>query len=547
MPLTLTEYRIPHGALFVSTNGNDSAAGTEESPLRNLATAVRRAPSGATIVLREGTYRESVGEVRKRLTIQPFPTERVWLKGSVVVRDWSRDGAAWRHDGWSPELCDSCFHPDIIDAKHPLAGRPDMVFVNGKPLRQVDDRDAVGPGTFYVDTANDALFVGDNPTGSTVESTAFDRLIQFDSEQASGSAIRGIGIAQYGSNQNYGSRGAMVVVNAPGVTLRKNTFGWSASSGVGVFQPDTMVRGNHFVDNGLVGLVANRADRLRLFGNRFTRNNRERFALSGEAIGAAGAKITRTERPYVSDNYFRDNFGTGWWCDLGCTDATVIRNVAMGNAVNGLYYEVSSRALIASNVVVGNGARGLKISSSDRVRVYHNTFADNSISVGLYNDPREPSFDPYSERLGLSWTTTGTTLVNNVYAQSENGKPIIESEDHKSSSPRKPFVARSDGNGYFHSDQRRASLLSWSTGSGEVTGFDSLAAFSRATGQDRDSVSGSLDPSPFRDSASENYALRESAPGEGAGLAVPPNIAAKLSIAPVPHPNIGVVAGPHAD
>ncbi|PKW18279.1 right-handed parallel beta-helix repeat-containing protein [Saccharopolyspora spinosa] len=542
--ITTTAYPVPAGALFVATNGNDSAQGDEARPLRSLGEAVRRAQPGATIVLREGTYRETVGIIDKKLSIQPYPREHVWLKGSRVVSQWSRDGDVWVHAGWNVPLCRTCFLPEIIDPAHPLAGLPDMVFVNGRPLRQVGERSSVTDGTFYVDVARKELVIGEDPAGRFVEATEFDWLLQFDGAAAAGSSIRGIGIAHYGSNQEYGQRGAMVVVNAPSVVLENNTFAASASSGAAVFQPDANLSGNQFLDNGLVGLMANRADGLRLVSNTFARNNNEHFALTGEAIGAAGAKVTRTKRAWVSDNEFADNFGTGWWCDLGCTDAVVVRNIARGNAVNGLYYEVSARALIASNIVVSNDGLGIKVSSSDHVRLVHNTFVDNGIELGLYNDKRSASSDPYSEELGLSWITSNTELLNNFLIRQHDTEPLIESADYKPHpKPASPFISTSDGNAFLRA-AGSAPLGTWSLGSGEVVTINTLPQLRERTGLDLHSLAAAPPPAPFRYPDRDDYSLRPSTPGFRAGRPLPPDVARILGIPPLDHPDIGVLAGP---
>jgi parallel beta-helix repeat protein len=543
LPLAGTDYPVPPGAILVSPTGKDGAPGTADQPLRSVAAAIALVAPGGTVVLRGGTYRETVGLVKKRITLQPYPGEHVWLKGSLVVTSWARADKAWRHDGWTTDLCQNCFTPEIIDPEHSLAGSPDMAFVNGKALRQVGSTGEVGPGTFFVDRAAKALFVGDDPNGKLVEATVFDRFLQFDTNSG-GSVLRGIGVAQYGSNQDYGKRGAMVVVNAPDVTIENATFAWSASSGLAVFQPGGKVTGGAFRNNGLVGLVANRADDLRLTGNSFTANNQERFSLSGEAIGAGGAKLTRTKRPYVADNSFADNIGNGWWCDLGCTDATVIRNVARGNAVNGLYYEVSSRALIASNTMTGNAARGLKISSSDHVRVYQNTFAGNGTTLGLYNDKRGPESDPYSKQLGISWRTDNVTLVNNLYAGTDATRPIVESADYKASPAANPaFVSSSDGNAYFRSTQgNKAPLVIWVRGAGQSTEYGSLAEFSQGTGSDTRSLA--LDASPFTDPVNGDYTLRPGSPCLKAGRPLPADIATALGLPPTATPDIGALKKP---
>ncbi|MBA2625967.1 MAG: DUF1565 domain-containing protein, partial [Acidimicrobiia bacterium] len=92
-PLGSVSYPVPPGARYVAPNGNDAAAGTEAAPWRTLAHAVSAAPGGSTIVMRGGTYRESVEVPATRsLTIQPAAGEEVWLSGSDPISGFVRDG-----------------------------------------------------------------------------------------------------------------------------------------------------------------------------------------------------------------------------------------------------------------------------------------------------------------------------------------------------------------------------------------------------------------------------------------------------------------------
>lgn len=533
--LPRTDYSAPSDAVFVSPRGDDDAAGTRADPLRTLSHAVREADDGGTVVLRGGTYRESVGFVRKRLTIQPHPEERVWLKGSLLVGDWESVGKQWEHSGWQDDLCDDCYLPEIIDDDHPMAGRPQMVFLDGKPLRQVAARADVRPGTFY--SGDGDVVIGDDPDGRRVEVTAYDHLLQFDGEAAAGSRLRGVGVAHYGSRQDYGARGAMVVVNAPDVRVERVTFAHSASTGLAVFQPGGKVGGSTFTGNGLVGLLANRADRLRVTGSRFAGNNAEHFAIAGQAVGAAGAKVTRTVRPYFAGNTFADNHATGWWCDLGCTDATVIHNRAIGNRGHGMHYEVSSRALIASNVLAGNGSHGVKISSSDGVDLFHNTFTDNhGGSLGLYNDPRMPSFDPYSESLGMTWLTADLVAVNNLYVQQRAGLPVVRSADYRREPKDNPaFVARTDANGYLRAGSAEP-LAVLVVGDGKARRFRGLADL-RAAGFERHGLVGKPPAVRFTDA----YTLRAGSPGVDSGVPIPRRVADALGTDVEQHPDLGVL------
>src|SRR5215211_4018691 len=170
--LGTTSYPVPSGARFVAPDGDDGAAGTSEAPWRTVGRAVAAAPSGSTIVLAEGTYREGVEiPATKRLTLQPAAGAEVWLSGSDVVGGWVRqDSGSWRRP-WTLNLTSGTLNPTLVNADHPMAGDPDQVFVDGRPLTQVPSRTALSPGSFYVDEANDTLWIGDDPTGHTVEAS----------------------------------------------------------------------------------------------------------------------------------------------------------------------------------------------------------------------------------------------------------------------------------------------------------------------------------------------------------------------------------------
>jgi len=151
-PVGSTTYPIPAGARFVSPTGSDAASGLVATPWRTLTHAVEAAPANTTIVLRAGTYRETVvTRVDKRLTFQPYPNEAAWMSGSRAISGWVSDGNAWRKDNWTARFSRSWLNPAMIDPQFPMAGYPDMAFVDGTPLRQVGQRADVVGGTFFVD------------------------------------------------------------------------------------------------------------------------------------------------------------------------------------------------------------------------------------------------------------------------------------------------------------------------------------------------------------------------------------------------------------
>jgi hypothetical protein len=90
------------------------------------------------------------------------------LKGSIEVTGWVADGSTWRKDSWNYAFAPS-MGSEYIDPNYPMAGYRDMTYIDGVSLKQVGSKAAVVPGTFYVDYANNKLYIGNNPTGKTVE------------------------------------------------------------------------------------------------------------------------------------------------------------------------------------------------------------------------------------------------------------------------------------------------------------------------------------------------------------------------------------------
>jgi hypothetical protein len=177
---------------------------------------------GATIVIRQGTYRESIPYINKRLTFQPHPHEKVRMKGSIEVTDWVKDGTIWRRDNWTHK-----FAPDAdqraLDPAYPMAKYPDQVFVDEDALKQVATKAEVIPGTFFVGYGTSQLFIGDNPAGRTVEASAYVFALNFQFGSDS-SIVRGLGFLQYSPNYSQDNGPAMVKGNAQKLTFENNTL-----------------------------------------------------------------------------------------------------------------------------------------------------------------------------------------------------------------------------------------------------------------------------------------------------------------------------------
>ncbi len=87
----------------VATNGNDANPGTRESPLRTIQHASDLAMPGDQITVHQGIYRERISPPRggasdaKRIVYQAAPGEKVEIRGSEVVKSWTRaQGDVWK-------------------------------------------------------------------------------------------------------------------------------------------------------------------------------------------------------------------------------------------------------------------------------------------------------------------------------------------------------------------------------------------------------------------------------------------------------------------
>jgi hypothetical protein len=90
--------------VFVAPAGNDAADGSAEKPLATLQAGVDRLAPGDTLVIRGGTYRETVvfprsGTAERPITVRPHSGEKVVISSCEPVGGWQLHNAEkniWR-------------------------------------------------------------------------------------------------------------------------------------------------------------------------------------------------------------------------------------------------------------------------------------------------------------------------------------------------------------------------------------------------------------------------------------------------------------------
>lgn len=526
-PLGGTAYPVPSGARWVAPNGNDAAAGTSSVPWRTLTQAVARTPNGGTIVLRGGTYREGGFEIPagRRLTIQAAAGEAVWVSGSDVMTGWTSSGGDWSHAGFTASFGAGELNSTLVNDSFPLAGDPDMAFVNGRQLRQVGTRAAVVPGTFFVDDPGNTLWIGDNPAGKVVEAAVRDEAITI---KGAGTVVRGIGFHHYATHV---SRLGAVKARAYGITFENVVFADNAAAGLSVLAHDAVVRSCSASGNGQLGIHAERADRLLVERSLLQANNRERFA----AIAASGGiKATNSDHVVLRRNLAEGNLAHGLWLDLSSDSGTIVRNVTRSNFAAGIIVEMATGEIIASNVSVNN-ATGIIVSETSATDVYNNVVLGNGISIQIVDGRREPLPVDIASR-------------NNVVGTSASGsdRAVFIADDVNQQRSASVMRVTTDRNRYHRrSSSATPYLMAWGNYPGGKLVLRTLPDVQSRTGQERTSaIADNAARNPYiEDEAAKRYGPPPGSSLHTAGVLLPSRVATALGVTTTTRVPIGILPG----
>ncbi|GAB48651.1 hypothetical protein MOPEL_078_00400 [Mobilicoccus pelagius NBRC 104925] len=497
-PVGSSAYPIPSGALFVSPKGMDSAAGTSSAPLRTVTGALAKLPTGGTIILRAGTYHESVLiPPGKPVTIQPYPGEAVWFDGSRRVNGFSPVGGAWSAP-WDTILDSSPTYtrgapdntqPDwrFVSKAHPMAAHPDQVWIDDVPQHQVGSRAQVGPGTFYVDTTSKRLVLGTNPSGNRVEAGVLPSAFSL---RAPGTILRGFGIRRYvPSVPDFGA----VTAFFPRMTLDNMTVLDGSTAGVGIFAAGSTIRSSTISSHGMIGIQASEADDLTLDRVLVTRNNIEHF---NHAPVAGGVKICRSRGVTVRDSKISQNDGIGIWFDESVFDMAVLSNELFDNAGSGVMIELSSKALVAGNTILRSGYDALAIRNSNDVAAWNNTLQGAYRALEVSQDGRRPTNNPsaldarHPKDAAMTWVISDISIRNNVLIGGDKGLMTLGVEDFDRVLDATRQRISTDGNVYAPQSQGAPRWLSaWSRPGTDPYAHTNLADFFRVNGQERTGIS----------------------------------------------------------
>lgn len=584
-----TDYAIPTGAIFMSTTGSDSNAGTQSAPVKTLNKAVSLVPSGGTIVVRGGTnaspaiYRDwyysynsnlrtdTFGVISKPVTIQAYPHEKAWFDGTDVepTANWTSDGAGHWYMNWdTPSFCGTlpsattsnyygtsltsqnigatgnttngpCVWRDSsLDPSNPMAGDPQMVFIDGTYVHEVSSLSAATSGNFYYDWTNKRIYIATDPSGHTVELAARPMAMQLNGTD---SKVLGLGFRRYATHVYTNNPGA-IYVGAQGETFANDVFTKNAGTAMQLAKArDATINRSIFAFNGGTGIFggsdggAGGLDNTVIENSVFNNNNTELFWTScSYSCAAAGIKLAYMDGFTIKDNIIENNLkeALGVWCDVACRGGVYVYNDVHNNGNAGIFYEISDTGIIASNLSYNNGGPGIRLGSAN-TKIFNNTLVNNGgEDVWVYDDYRSPDH-PDTANTGATHVgpdTVGTQYANNVVASSGTINSYTGTRTDYTNTQPSQFFDLLDYNAYWRSSSSSQVFTHWADASA-TTDFTSVSSFTAAHSPlDSHSIdlTGGTDPF-FVSAATGNYQLR-SGNQAGTGTTIPSDVLTALGL-----------------
>lgn len=324
------------------------------------------APTGATFLFEKGIHR--LTESLDPKDNQSFlGAEGAVLSGSHAIGSVQREGDLFVASGQTQEglrrATDEAADGSI------RAGYPETVFLDDKPLKVVESKADVEPGTFFFDYAADKIYLADDPSMHKIEAGVAPAAFHSD---AVGVTVGNLIIEKFNSPVQFGA-----VQGGEEWTVTNNEVRLNYGVGITV-QGGSTIRGNDIHDNGEMGIGGN-GDNIVVEANEIHANGF--WSGIDPTWEGGGSKFAETNNLIVRDNYSHDNHGLGLWTDIDNINTLYEGNWVIDNDGGGISHEISYDAVIRDNVVMGNGAAlggnwlwgaQIQIQNSSNVDVYGN-------------------------------------------------------------------------------------------------------------------------------------------------------------------------------
>lgn len=450
-PLWGSDTRLPNGAEFKSweqplkftktyyvdnkaPSGDDQGPGNSERPFRTINHAAKVLQAGERVVIREGVYRECIQPERggsgpdAMISYEAEPGAKVIVKGSVVLsKGWEpSNGWGFRQTGsragesepkvWQIRLGASEFgdyNPfaivNIIQDRFwldykvinmvSLLRRRGLVFVDGKPLEQVDlyRELAQKDGRYWVEHNGQTLHVrltGDaEPSRHLIEAAVKEQVFAPAKRQLGYIRVKGITFQHASNGFPVPQRGLVSTNRGHHWIIEGNTIEWANAVGLDVGRESWeaagqevsgfhIIRGNTIRQCGICALAGVGPLENMLIEDNLVEHTGwhdiERMYENG------GIKFHNARNLLIRRNIIRHvRAGSGLWLDVGNTNCRITGNViadvvtlAGGIQIEGTHEQnqIDNNIIwdVRRNEPGERGAWGIFADGTDKLIIAHN-------------------------------------------------------------------------------------------------------------------------------------------------------------------------------
>ena len=398
--------------------GSDRNPGTSSKPYKTLnkglerALSNRRSGKGTLVRVYPGTYRESINRYAsssgKPIVFEAVQPGKAVVSGSEVWTGWKCSSGVCSHR-W-PYNWGTASSSD--KGKSALSRRREMVLVNGKNLDQTLSRSSLKAGSFYVDERADKIFVkppsGGSLNNATVEVSTRD--ILFKTPRLNNLVLKGL-VFEHASSQ---WKSAIEIINQKDVLLEGVDIKWNGNKAFHVAQGrDITFRNTSWTNNGGAWAMW-KVRGLRLENTDGSYNNwRDRRGRQGNYGGDDG-KFMFIHDAVVRNHKAVGNYLNGLWFDTDAKNVTIERLYACNNSAGGFKLEASVGPVkVTNSTICNNGRSGLRINGTNNLTLERNTIENNEDSqLYLWYGPR--SYTDFETGRRYTLELENWTVKNNV-------------------------------------------------------------------------------------------------------------------------------------
>lgn len=409
--------------LHVALGAEDGGTGTERRPFGTVQRALeeaRRDGRPTKVWVGPGVYRETLDITGRGedplLVIEAKTPGTAVVSGSDVFTGWeARDGKTgqfehrWEHRfGWEANPW-----PGLMPMDRP-GFRHELLFVEGRPMRQVYADEELAAGTYWVDEDGGrvvlALGEGEGPEGRLVEVSvrplvmqgAHSKLLRIF--QRDNVVVRGL-IFRHARTSAFA--GAVQALSSRNLLFEDVRSEWNSGGGVlfgvhgGVGCENVVLRRVWADHNGYIGLTGGFHDGL-IEGGGASYNNWRGVALGATGWAPCGWKLSGLNRVVIRDHRAIGNHASGGWLDDHIEHVLIEGFTGMNNLRSGLSVEAVEGPLVVRGAVLAGNSTGLNLFDSRHLTLESSLLVDNT-SNQLRLSGSTPMESEALERVRPNW------------------------------------------------------------------------------------------------------------------------------------------------